>query len=142
MRMFKIGLGIGHFAVVAPPTEVKLGLILALLLLLLLEVLVVSNTWRRLRFNASADGQDRANKMRRTARLEALLRYRVKEDTDCERLASAGAMQKSISFTFPRGVALFCSMSALVVDDDEDDEDEWMVVVVVVVAVVALGCND
>ena len=89
-----MGRGTGHLAVV-----------------IVSAVLGDDNTWRRLRLRASADGQDRANKIRRTALLEALLRYLVKEDTDCERLASAGAMQKSISFTLPRGV-VFCSMSA------------------------------
>jgi hypothetical protein len=89
-----MGLGTGHLAVVTVSA-----------------VLGDDNTWRRLRLRASADGQDRANKIRRTALLEALLRYLVNEDTDCERLASAGAMQKSISFTLPLGV-VFCSMSA------------------------------
>lgn len=94
MRMLRMGLGTGHLAVVTVST-----------------VLGDDNTWRRLRLRASADGQERANKIRRTALLEALLRYLVNEDTDCERLASAGAMQKSISFTLPLGV-VFCSMSA------------------------------
>lgn len=96
IRILRIGLGTGHLLVAVAPTLLLAG---------------ADKTCRRLRFRASADGQDRASRIRRTARFDALLRYLVKDDDDCERLASAGAMQKSISFTFPRGV-VFCSMSA------------------------------
>ena len=39
-------------------------------------------TCRRLRFRASGDGHDRANRIRRTARFEALLRKRVSDMVD------------------------------------------------------------
>ena len=82
--MFKMGRGTGHLA---PDCS---------------SLFSDDKICRRLRFKASAEGQLRANKIRRTARLEALLRKIVKDESDREILASAGAIQKSISFTLPR----------------------------------------
>jgi hypothetical protein len=110
IRILRIGLGTGHLLVAVAPTLLLAG---------------ADKTCRRLRLRASADGHDRASRMRRTARFDALLRYLVKDDDDCERLASAGAMQKSISFTFPRGV-VFCSMSAPGVEGRSVLERLWV----------------
>ena len=184
-----MGRGTGHFR----PLILLLLLLLSLLLLLLAAAAAAVSraasraaTWRKLSLRASALGHDRANRMRRTARLEALLRARVSESPPessgakllllllllllssssaaafrgaetavlllyaRERETSAGAMQKSISFTLPRSpvllilllllllllpvVVVVVGMSAERSDKDADADDTPNVVLVVVVS--------
>ena len=156
-----MGRGTGHF-------RPLLLLLLSLLLLVSAFSRAASRaaTWRKLSLRASALGHDRAKRMRRTARLEALLRARVSERPPAvassesflllllllfsspvvwgttlllyarDRETSAGAMQKSISFTLPRSpvplllllllllLSVVVGISAERSDDDDESNDD------------------
>jgi hypothetical protein len=114
MSILRIGRGTGHLAVVVVVIELSsLG-----------DVFVESSfnddaadeerrTCLKLLFRASAEGQDLARSIRLTARFDALFKYLVSEAVDFDdKVASAGAIQKSISLTFARGILGLSSMSA------------------------------
>jgi hypothetical protein len=165
VRMFKIGRGIGHTAsdLVVVVDVVVVVMVVVLLLLLPPEtstacccccsrIASIAATCRRLLFNASALGHDRASKIRRTARLEALFKARVNDKPTMvistvfivvvvvvvgtlfpsvrvvgkgangaviepyarDNETSAGAIQKSISFTFPRRLEAWMLVESVV----------------------------
>jgi hypothetical protein len=176
--MFKIGRGIGHTASdLVVVVDVVVVVVVLLVLLLPPEssaacccccccsrIASIVATCRRLLFNASALGHDRASKIRRTARLEALFKARVNDKPTMvistvfmvvvvvgtlfpsvmvlrngtngaviepyarDNETSAGAIQKSISFTFPRRLEVLMLVEGVV---------DVVAVVVAVVIVVA-----
>jgi hypothetical protein len=173
VRMFKIGRGIGHTA--SDLVDVVVVVVVVLLLLLppdtsaacccccCSRIASIAATCRRLLFNASALGHDRASKIRRTARLEALFKARVNDKPTMvistvfivvvvvvvvvgtsfpsvrvvrngtngaviepyarDNETSAGAIQKSISFTFPRLEVLMLVEGVVVVTVEVVVED-------------------
>lgn len=191
MIMFRIGRGTGHLAVLVAVVVVVASVVVPVVdssfpSLLLLFLFLDAKTCRKLKFNASADGHDLANKIRRTTRFDALFNARVNEspgefcssssvvvgvvsisaDTDSrveeeeeevaeEEAAAAlaaaaaataaalvlydresdtsdGAMQKSISFTFPLYLGVTVDVAEVASSSGGSAMDRSDVVVVVV----------